>query len=99
MRLARIEKLALHRPRTQSSVKRKPYDECSSSVSAVCDSGWSHRIRQAPVPAADQAGIDATVTAFADTVTAMDFNKFATLWTDDADFVNIVGMHWHGKAR
>lgn len=29
----------------------------------------------------------------------MDFDAFSTLFTDDADFVNIVGMPWSGKAQ
>ncbi len=49
--------------------------------------------------ASDQEGIDKTLTAFGATLTAKDFDNFATLFTDDADFVNIVGMHWHGKAQ
>ena len=47
----------------------------------------------------DQKGIDVTLTAFGSTLTAKDFDTFATLFTDDADFVNIVGHHWHGKAQ
>ena len=49
--------------------------------------------------ASDQKGIDATLAAFGSTLTAKDFDTFAKLFTDDADFVNIVGMHWHGKAQ
>ena len=47
----------------------------------------------------DQKGIDTTLAAFGNTLTAKDFDTFATLFTDDADFVNIVGMHWHGRAQ
>ena len=53
---------------------------------------------QAPAPA-DAAAIDRTLTAFGSTLAAMDFDAFANLFTDDADFVNIVGMHWHGRAQ
>jgi uncharacterized protein (TIGR02246 family) len=51
------------------------------------------------VSAADQQGIQTTLDAFGSTLTKMDFDAFSTLFTDDADFVNIVGMHWHGKAQ
>jgi uncharacterized protein (TIGR02246 family) len=51
------------------------------------------------VSTADQQGIQTTLDAFGSTLTKMDFDAFSTLFTDDADFVNIVGMHWHGKAQ
>ena len=52
-----------------------------------------------PLSPADTAAIDTTLAAFGDTLTVTDFDTFATLFTDDADFVNIVGMHWHGRAQ
>jgi uncharacterized protein (TIGR02246 family) len=51
------------------------------------------------VSAADQEGIQKTLDAFGTTLTKMDFDAFGTLFTDDADFVNVVGMHWAGKAQ
>jgi uncharacterized protein (TIGR02246 family) len=51
------------------------------------------------VSAADQEGIQTTLDAFGSTLTKMDFDTFGTLFTDDADFVNVVGMHWAGKAQ
>jgi len=51
------------------------------------------------VSAADQEGIQTTLDAFGSTLTKMDFDAFGTLFTDDADFVNVVGMHWAGKAQ
>ncbi len=51
------------------------------------------------VSAADRQGIETTLDAFGSTLTKMDFDAFSTVFTDDADFVNIVGMHWHGKAQ
>jgi uncharacterized protein (TIGR02246 family) len=51
------------------------------------------------VSMADQQGIQTTLDAFGSTLTKMDFDAFRTLFTDDADFVNIVGMHWHGRAQ
>ena len=71
-------------------------------AAAILLSGLSlTTLAQAPgkLSSADEAGIDATLTAFGTTLTATDFDTFATLFTDDADFVNIVGMHWHGKAQ
>ncbi len=52
-----------------------------------------------PVSAADQQEIQTTLDAMGSTLTKMDFDAFSTLFTDDADFVNIVGMHWHGKVQ
>jgi uncharacterized protein (TIGR02246 family) len=49
--------------------------------------------------AADQGGIDATLSAFGESLTAKDFARFGSLFTDDCDFVNIVGMHWSGRAQ
>ena len=37
--------------------------------------------------------------AFGAPLTAMHFHTFATLFPADPDHVNIVGMHWHGKAQ
>jgi uncharacterized protein (TIGR02246 family) len=51
------------------------------------------------VSAADQQGIQTTLDAMGSTLTKMDFDAFSKLFTDDADFVNIVGMHWSGKAQ
>jgi len=51
------------------------------------------------VLAADQQGIQTTLDAFGSTLTKMDFDAFSKLFTDDADFVNIVGMHWSGNAQ
>jgi uncharacterized protein (TIGR02246 family) len=54
---------------------------------------------QSAVPEADQKGIQKTLDSFGSTLTKMDFDSFGKLFTEDADFVNIVGMHWHGKAQ
>jgi uncharacterized protein (TIGR02246 family) len=51
------------------------------------------------VSAADQEGIKATLDMFGSTLTKMDFEALANVFTDDVDFVNIVGMHWVGKAQ
>jgi uncharacterized protein (TIGR02246 family) len=51
------------------------------------------------VSAADKQGIQTTLDAFGETLTKMDFDAFSKLFAEDADFVNIVGMHWHGKAQ
>jgi uncharacterized protein (TIGR02246 family) len=51
------------------------------------------------VSAADQQGIKTTLDAFGTTLTKMDFDALAHVFTDDVDFVNIVGMHWAGKAQ
>ena len=51
------------------------------------------------VSAADRQGIQTTLDSFGSTLTKMDFDAFGKLFTDDADFVNIVGMHWSGKAQ
>ena len=48
---------------------------------------------------ADSAAIEATIDTSDDALTAMDFAKFGTTLTDDIDFVNVVGMHWVGKAQ
>ena len=53
----------------------------------------------APLSAADRQGIDATLEGFGSTLAAMDFDAFARLLTADADWVNIVGMHWHGREQ
>ena len=47
----------------------------------------------------DKRSIDETLDAFGTTLARMDFEAFGALFTDDCDFVNIVGMHWAGKAQ
>ncbi|KYG08514.1 DUF4440 domain-containing protein, partial [Sorangium cellulosum] len=61
----------------------------------------------APAPAAAAAAPDARaqqalgeqlVAAFNDTWNRHDMDAFAALHAEDADFVNIFGMWWHGRA-
>ncbi len=50
------------------------------------------------VTADDDQGIQTTLDAVGATLARMDFDAFGGLFTDDADFVNIVGMHWSVRA-
>ena len=52
-----------------------------------------------PVSSGDKQGIDRTLNSIGQSLTDMDFDKFSTFFTDDADWVNIVGMHWTGRAQ
>lgn len=46
----------------------------------------------------DTQAIQKTVTGVGDAWNANDMNAFASYLTEDCDWVNIVGMHWRGKA-
>jgi uncharacterized protein (TIGR02246 family) len=48
--------------------------------------------------AADEAAIRATVTAVPEALNHKDMKAYADLFFDDADWINVVGMHWRGKA-
>ena len=52
-----------------------------------------------PVPAgsSDEESIRAVVTAYCDAWNRHDMDALAELFTDDAQWVNIVGMHWPGR--
>jgi len=48
--------------------------------------------------ASDERDIRAVATAYAEAWNHHDMGTLAELFTDDADWINIVGMHWRGKA-
>jgi uncharacterized protein (TIGR02246 family) len=48
--------------------------------------------------ASDERNIRAVATAYAEAWNHHDMRTLAELFTDDADWINIVGMHWRGKA-
>ncbi len=45
----------------------------------------------------DQTQIVAVLDAFSDAWAKRDMAAFSALLTEDCDWVNIVGMHWHGR--
>ena len=47
---------------------------------------------------ADEASIRAIVTAVPEALNHKDMKAYASLFADDADWINVVGMHWRGKA-
>jgi uncharacterized protein (TIGR02246 family) len=51
------------------------------------------------VDASDETNIRAVATAYADAWNHHDMKTLAELFTDDAEWVNIVGMHWRSKAN
>ena len=48
---------------------------------------------------ADHQEIASVLDRFADAWKRRDMDAFATLFTEDCDWINIVGMHWKGKAQ
>jgi uncharacterized protein (TIGR02246 family) len=50
---------------------------------------------QAPAAAAAQAGASALV----DDWNRHDMTRFAQLFAEDADFVNVIGLWWHGRSE
>ncbi len=46
-----------------------------------------------------KAQIANNVAAFADSWNRHDMQALAALFTEDADFVNVIGMHWHGRSE
>jgi uncharacterized protein (TIGR02246 family) len=73
----------------------------ASLVAPICFMIVATAIAQTPrtLSTSDKRSIDETLDAFGTTLTKMDFGAFGALFTDDCDFVNIVGMHWVGKAQ
>jgi uncharacterized protein (TIGR02246 family) len=47
----------------------------------------------------DEAAIRATVRAVPEALNHKDMKAYAELFDDDADWINVVGMHWRGKAN
>jgi uncharacterized protein (TIGR02246 family) len=48
---------------------------------------------------ADEAAIRTTVKAVPEALNHKDMKAYADLFDDDADWINVVGMHWSGKAN
>ena len=46
----------------------------------------------------DESTIRALVMAFPEALNHKDMKAFADLFSKDADWINVVGMHWRGKA-
>src|SRR2546429_275985 len=51
------------------------------------------------IDASDQEEIRAVAMQFFEAWSHHDMKAFAGLFTDDADWINIVGMHWRGNAH
>ena len=49
--------------------------------------------------AEDKQGIATTIDHFVEGWKLRDMEEFGSALTDDCDWVNIVGMHWHGKQQ
>ncbi len=45
----------------------------------------------------DEEGIRKTVTGFEQAWNTHDMKLLASLFREDAEFINVVGMHWHGR--
>jgi uncharacterized protein (TIGR02246 family) len=46
----------------------------------------------------DETAIKTVVVNYFDTLNRLDFKGFGDLFTEDADWINIKGMHWTGKS-
>jgi uncharacterized protein (TIGR02246 family) len=49
--------------------------------------------------AAEASAASAAAVVFVDDWNAHDMRKFAELFTEDADFVNVIGLWWHGRSE
>ena len=47
----------------------------------------------------DEAAVGAVVDTFVQAWNRHDMHAFAALFADDAEFVNAIGLHWHGRAQ
>lgn len=54
---------------------------------------------QAQTTAQDAAAVQALLDEYAAAWAAADAERLMRLFTDDAEWVNVVGMHWRGKAE
>ncbi len=50
-----------------------------------------------PVPAADRAAIERVMARQVDAWNAHDMHAFVADTMPDVDWINVVGMHWHGR--
>ncbi len=50
-------------------------------------------------PTADEAAVGAVAAGFVDAWNRHDMKAFAALFADDADFVNVIGLWWRGRAE
>lgn len=48
---------------------------------------------------ADEAGVRAVASGFVDDWNRHDMKAFAALFAEDADFVNVIGLRWRGRAE
>ena len=55
-------------------------------------------VNTASLNRADETAIQATLMGYVDAWNHHDARALAELFTDDAHWINIVGMHWRGKA-
>lgn len=61
---------------------------------AFASAGWCH----AEPSKADDLAIRAVVKSIEEAWNAHDMQAYGSLFADDAQWVNVVGMHWRGKA-
>jgi uncharacterized protein (TIGR02246 family) len=47
----------------------------------------------------DEAAIGSVVERFVETWNTHDMHAFASLFTEDAEFVNAIGLQWHGRGQ
>jgi uncharacterized protein (TIGR02246 family) len=47
----------------------------------------------------DEASVSAVVDRFVQAWNDHDIRAFAALFAEDAEFVNAIGLHWHGRAQ
>lgn len=50
-------------------------------------------------PGAEEGDVKAVAASFVDSWNRHDMKAFAELFAEDADFVNVIGMWWHGRAE
>jgi len=52
-----------------------------------------------PLPAAEEAAVKAVGAAFVEDWNRHDIKSLGSLFADDAQFVNVIGLWWHGRAE
>jgi uncharacterized protein (TIGR02246 family) len=66
---------------------------------AITDESVARHGAEASAASAAASAASAAAVGFVDDWNAHDMRRFAELFTEDADFVNVIGLWWHGRSE
>jgi uncharacterized protein (TIGR02246 family) len=68
------------------------------AVASLFGLGGTQGVPVAPAQAGEEQAVTAVIGALEDAWNRHDMDSFASFFADDADFVNVLGMRWIGRA-